>query len=211
MRAPGQDLTMASTIKPLRKVKGSITGEIWETRAAGIPRRRLPDGRTETGKAIEAEAPPEAAEAEPIIGNIEIEVEDDGLDFKPAGMDIQIAPGAPPKIEAITEKQPPKSSKKDIDKMNDLLLAFSAALDDEKYSGEDKVAIIAKLFADSTDIRVETAQYVMSARTFSLLAVTASTLLLLKSGSGGLLGNYRKMVASMNKQQTKIDDPFGEP
>ena len=34
------------TIKPIRKVIGSITGEEWETRAAGIPRRRLPDVRT---------------------------------------------------------------------------------------------------------------------------------------------------------------------
>lgn len=204
------------TIKPIRKVIGSITGEEWETRAAGIPRRRLPDGRTETGKPI----PEEKSEAESKADEpqeIEIQIPDEeGLVWErpeggvPFEQPMTVEVGALPEPEPVRGRQPPKSSKKDIDKMADLAFALGALLDDNPYSGEEKAMIISKLFADTTDVRIETAQYVMSARTYGFMAGSIGLLLMLK-GSSGLFGNYRKMFSGFGgPKQTKVTDPFGE-
>ena len=200
------------TIKPIRKVIGSITGEEWETRAAGIPRRRLPDGRTETGKAI-----PEKEEAVKADEPQEIEIQipdEEGLVWEKAEEipfethKIQIE--ELPEPEPIRKRQPPKSSKKDLDKMQDLALGIGAIFDNQTYSGEEKALIISKLFAGTTDVRIETSQYVMSSRVYGFLAGTTALLLMLK-GSGGLFQNYGKMFQGFGgPKQTKVTDPFGE-
>ena len=76
---------MARTNKPERKVLGSLTGEIWTTRSAKVPRRRLPDGRTETGREIpeghpEFEGESKVEEAEEIEILIEMDEEESKLD-----------------------------------------------------------------------------------------------------------------------------------
>lgn len=215
---------MPSTIKPVRKVVGSISGEVFETTSPPdkVPRRRLPDGRTETGKPLlndpeEAAGAPEpkpaTADPEIVSGNVEItvdETEDDGVTVFDE-REIQIPPGEVPEEEPLRGRQAPKSTKKDVNKLEDLFFAFGCALDDQKYTGEQKAVIIANLFADTTDVRVETSQYVMSARMYGVLAASAATLLLMKDSlSGGLLANYRRVMASMDPRQTKIPDPFGE-
>ena len=57
---------MTRTNKPKRKVIGSLTGEVWTTRSAKIPRRKLKDGRTETGREI-PEGHPEFELSEAIL------------------------------------------------------------------------------------------------------------------------------------------------
>ena len=94
--------------------------------------------------------------------------------------------------------------------MQDLAFAIGCLFDNQTYSGEDKALIISKLFADTTDVRIETAQYVMSARTYGFMAGTVGLLLMLK-GSGGLFQNYGKMFEGFGgPKQTKVTDPFGE-
>ena len=212
------------TVKPKRKVIGSITGEVFETRSAKTPRRRLPDGRIETGKALPADHPEyegEKPEDKIIVGNINIDVdeEDDGLDFEPSTLTMSEGPTMPtgtidiseaPQPEPIRGRQSPKTTQKDIDKFQDLFMALSAVMDDKPYSAEDKAIIISKLFADTTDVRVETMQYVMSAQTYGLMAGSVALLLLLKGQGAGLLSNYRKMIASRNQNQTQIDDVWGD-
>ena len=204
------------TIKPIRKVIGSITGEEWETRAAGIPRRRLPDGRTETGKPIletkEVEKVEEPQEIEIQIPDEEglvWEEPEQGIPFEAHKIQIEDLP----EPEPIRGRQPPKSSKKDLDKMQDLALGIGAIFDNQSYSGEEKALIISRLFAGTTDVRIETSQYVMSSRVYGFLAGTTALLLMLK-GSGGLFQNYGKMFEGFGgfggPKQTKVTDPFGE-
>jgi hypothetical protein len=201
------------TIKPERKVIGSITGEVWTTKSAKIPRRKLPDGRTETGKPLPEEMEKEEKKAEE-PQEIEIQVPDEeGLVWEkpeaPLEMDsISIEVGEVPEPEPVRGRQPPKSSKKDIDKMADLAFGIGAIFDNQTYSGEEKAMIISKLFADTTDVRIETTQYVMSARTYGFIAGTTALLLMLK-GSGGLFGNYRKMFEGFGGPKTSnVEDPF---
>ena len=211
------------TIKPIRKVIGSITGEEWETRAAGIPRRKLPDGRTETGKPIiEKEIIEEEeveTELEISLGPDDIVIEgEENLEWKPATMssgwasaDGQggIEVGDVPKIEPTREKQAPASTKKDVNKLQDLVMALGCVMDTNTYSGEDKALIISKLFSDTTDIRIETAQTVVSARTYGIVAAIVAGMVMLK-GSGPLFQNYGKMFQPSRSQDINADDPFGE-
>ena len=214
---------MVSTIKPSRKVKGSITGEVFETTTpeGKIPRRKLPDGRTETGKPLSLGAPetspiytpPKEEKPMFVSGDVDIAVDgDDGLDWEKGGsINVEIPSGDIPPEPPLTEKQPPKTTKKDLNKMEDLFFAFGCALDDQKYDGAAKAAIIGNLFADTTDVRVETAQFVMSARMYGALSVLASTLLLAKDMTpGGLLAGYRRAVQGMAGRKSKEPDVFGE-
>jgi len=211
------------TIKPIRKVIGSITGEEWETRAAGIPRRKLPDGRTETGRIImdSVEPEPEIVEDELEISlgpdDIIIDGEED-LIWKPATMSSGwaspdghggIEVGEVPKIEPTREKQAPASSKKDVNKLQDLFVALGCVMDGNKYSGEEKALIISRLFSDTTDVRIETSQTVISARTYGIVAAVVAAMVMLK-GSKPLLQNYGKMFDMGKAQDTNSDDPFGE-
>jgi len=213
---------MARTIKPKRTVIGSITGETFETTTpeGKIPRRRLPDGRTETGKPLSLGAPetspiyiPPEEPTTPVFisGDVDIGV-DDGLEWEKQTIDVEIPSGEIPEEPPLDKKQPPKTTKKDLNKMEDLFFAFGCALDNEKYTGEQKAVIISNLFADTTDVRVETAQFVMSARMFGVLSALASALLLAKDMTpGGVLGGYRRMVAGMaGRRKPKEADPFGE-
>ena len=94
--------------------------------------------------------------------------------------------------------------------MQDLALGIGAIFDNQTYSGEEKALIISKLFAGTTDVRIETSQYVMSSRVYGFLAGTTALLLMLK-GSGGLFQNYGKMFQGFGgPKQTKVTDPFGE-
>ena len=198
------------TIKPIRKVIGSITGEEWETRAAGIPRRKLPDGRTETGKPIiEKEIIEEEeveTELEISLGPDDIVIEgEENLEWKPATMssgwasaDGQggIEVGEVPKLEPKREKQAPASTKKDVNKLQDLVMALGCVMDTNTYS-------------DTTDIRIETAQTVVSARTYGIVAAIVAGMVMLK-GSGPLFQNYGKMFQPSRSQDINADDPFGE-
>ena len=208
------------TIKPKRKVIGSITGEVFETTSGKIPRRRLPDGKTETGKELPADHPEyvgEQPKSNIVVGDIDIQVEeDDGLDWKPAEMVLEGGDSKPtgtidvqkvPRPEAKRDKQPPKTTPKDLDKMQDLFFALSCAVDEKQYSAEEKAQIISKLFADTTDVRVETLQYVMSGTTYGMMAGIVGIMVLLKGQSGGLLGKYRSLFP---KGQTKMDDELWE-
>lgn len=213
---------MVRTIKPKRSVIGSITGETFETTTpeGKIPRRRLPDGRTETGKpqslgAPETSpiyiAPEEPAAMEFISGDVEIGVEDEPASPDGGYSFVEIPSGAIPEEPPLDKKQPPKTSKKDLNKMEDLFFAFGCALDGEKYSGEQKAVIISNLFADTTDVRVETAQFIMSARMFGVLSACASALLLMKDMTpGGLLSGYRRAMQGMAGRKAKEPDVFGE-
>lgn len=207
------------TIKPKRKVVGSITGEVFET-TGKTGRRRLPDGRTETGKEISSKQPEVEKEKalEPIKGNIEILVDedDDGLDWQPATQIIDEMPPTPTgtiDIGEMPEEKPKrkgpqtqKTTKKDMDKMEDLFFAIGCAMDDKNYTGEEKAMIISKLFAGATDVRVETAEFVLSSRTFGLIAGCVAVAVLLKGQSGGLFQNYRRVLAGLAPKQTKVDD-----
>ena len=216
---------MVRTIKPSRKVKGSITGEVFETTTpeGKIPRRKLPDGRTETGKAISLGAPetsplyaaPDKGPETPVFisGDIDLAVDgDDGLNWEKGGpIKVEIPSGDIPPDPPLTEKQPPKTTKKDLNKMEDLFFAFGCALDNEKYDGAQKAAIIGNLFADTTDVRVETAQFVMSAKMYGVLSAIASTLLMVKDMTpGGLFAGYRRAVKGMAGRKSKVPDVFGE-
>ena len=219
----------------MRKVKGTITGEIWETKAKGIPRRKLPDGRTETGKDIEDLAELEyEAESEPEIDDdirvvdtdidIQVEGDDEGLDWEPATMDLEVEFEEPmefnemqtqalPEEEPTRGRQPPQTTRKDQKKLDDLFLVYAMAFDDSDYDLETKITAISKIFSGIYDIRIETVQTVISPRLYSMMAFPAVVLLLLgKKGAGGLLGSYRKMMRDMQSggRQTQIDDVFGE-
>lgn len=188
----------------------------------GASRRRLPDGRTETGKEIASFPDVEEKEKEEpqVIASdvqIEVEEEEENLNWEPATLqmdetpsfptgqiDISHSPPPPPK----TGKQPPKSTPKDVDKIQDLFFALSCALDSKDYTGDEKSQIVAKLFADTTDVRVETIQYVMSGTVYGLLAGSVALLVILKGQGGGVLGNYRKMVAGLSQKEEP--DVFGE-
>ena len=212
------------TVKPKRKVIGSITGEVFET-TGKTGRRRLPDGRTETGKEISSkesmlQSTQKGVEKapEPIKGNIEILVDedDDGLDWQPATQIIDEMPPTPTgtiDIGEMPEEKPKrkgpqtqKTTKKDMDKMEDLFFAIGCAMDDKNYTGEEKAMIVSKLFAGATDVRVETAEFVLSARMFGLVAGCVAVAVLLKGQSGGLFSNYRRVLAGLAPQQTKVDD-----
>ena len=217
---------MTRTNKPKRKVIGSLTGEVWTTRSAKIPRRKLKDGRTETGREIpeghpEFEGEPKVEEAEEIEILIEVpkeeEPEDDGLEWKPAGQvewnpePIRIEEA--PEPEPIRGRQAPRTTPKDHDKIEDLIMGMVACVDNNNYSTEDKVSMIAKLFEGTTDVRVETSQYVISSRVYGFLAMGVSIALLLKGGvslSGGLFQNYRNMINQKVEQDPLEADPFGE-
>tara|TARA_Y100000310_G_scaffold81941_1_gene78551 strand:+ start:111 stop:818 length:708 start_codon:yes stop_codon:yes gene_type:complete len=230
---------MARTNKPERKVLGSLTGEIWTTRSAKVPRRRLPDGRTETGREIpeghpEFEGESKVEEAEEIEILIEMDEEESKLDdwkmnaqiiedeekldgeleWKKAQMEWKPEPiplDAEPEPEPIRGSQAPRTTAKDHDKIQDLFLGMAAVFDNHNYTAEDKVTIIAKLFEGTTDVRVETAQYVMSAKIYGLLALGVSVALLFKgSVSGGLFENYRKNMFGQVEQDPLEADPFGE-
>ena len=166
-------------IDKARKVLGSLTGEIWSTKGK-TPRRRLPDGRTETGREIPEDHPEfEGEQKEDDAQTIEIVVEspqdnseEEGLDFQvaegfvpfePASIEIEDAPEV--KKEFEKGPQAPRTSKQDADKMQDLMMGIACLFDNKTYSTEDKALIISKLFADTTNVRVETAQYNMSATT----------------------------------------------
>ena len=221
------------TIKPERKVVGSITGEVWTTRSAKIPRRKLSDGRTETGREVPVGHPEyeskveEAEEIEILIEtpseeeklvdwkkNAE-EIEDaDGLEWKKAEMEFipdSIPEDMPPEIEQefVKGKQAPKTSAKDHDKIQDLMMGIGALFDNQPYSGEDKAVIIARLFEGTTDVRVETSQFVMSGRMYGILAMGVSVALLLK-GSAGLFGNYGKIFDWPVDREANEPDVFGE-
>ena len=211
-------------IDKARKVMGSLTGEIWTTKGK-VPRRKLPDGRTETGREIpeghpEYEGEPKKDEGETIeivVESPEDTAEEEGLDFQdaegfvpfePVSIEIEDAPEV--KVEYEKGPQAPKTTKQDADKMQDLMMGIACLFDDKEYSTEDKAIIISKLFADTTNVRVETAQYVMSATTYGLCALTVSVALLLK-GSAGLFSNYRNAFNFGVGQQDKEEpDVFGE-
>ena len=202
-----------------RKVIGSLTGEVWESRGK-VPRRKLPEGRTETGREIpnghpEYEGDPKEEEGETIEIVVE-ESEEEELDFQPAGtidfepvaIEIEDAPEIPEQFE--TGPQAPRTTKQDADKLQDLMMGIACLFDDKTYSTEDKAIIISKLFADTTNVRVETAQYVMSARTYGLCALTVSVALLLK-GSSGLFSNYRNAFNfGVGQNPQEEPDVFGE-
>ena len=93
------------TIKPERKVIGSLTGEVWTTKSAKVPRRRLPDGRTETGREIpvghpeyESEESDDGEEMEMVVEepketeheftSDKVDISSDGLEFRPATMEF---------------------------------------------------------------------------------------------------------------------------
>ena len=206
------------TIKPIRKVIGSLTGEVWETRSAKVPRRKLSDGRTETGRDIPVGHPEyessEVEEGEEIEILIEVPKEEgDDLDWQPATMeyvpDIPEAIPEPPEPEVVKGPQIPKSTQKDVDKIQDLMMAIGCIFDGQPYSGEDKAVIIARLFEGTTDVRVETSQFVMSGRMYGILAMGVSVALLLK-GSAGLFGNYGKIFDWPVDREANEPDVFGE-
>jgi len=206
------------TIKPIRKVIGSLTGEVWETRSAKVPRRKLPDGRTETGRDIPAGHPEfessEVEEGEEIEILIESPKEEgDDLDWQPATVeyvpDIPEAIPDPVEPEIVKGPQTPKSTQKDVDKIQDLMVAIGCLFDGQPYSGEDKAIIISRLFADTTDLRVETSQVVISGKVYGIFAGVVSIALLLK-GSGGLSLDYRKIFNWPVDTEVKEPDVFGE-
>ena len=144
-----------------RKVIGSLTGEVWESRGK-VPRRKLPDGRTETGREIpkghpEYEGDPKEEEGETIEIVVE-ESEEEELDFQPAGtidfepvaIEIEDAPEIPEQFE--TGPQAPRTTKQDADKLQDLMMGIACLFDDKTYSTEDK-AIIIKLNETKTMIK----------------------------------------------------------
>jgi hypothetical protein len=219
-------------VADVRKVKGTITGEIWETKAKGIPRRKLSDGRTETGKDVEDLEELEYEDTEPEVDDdirvvdsdieIQVEADDEGLDWQPASMDMEFEPSedfqeiqtqALPEEEPTRGRQPPQTTRKDQKKLDDLFLVYAMAFDDNNYDLETKIKAISKIFSGIYDIRIETVQTLISPRLYSMMAFPAVALLLLgKKGAGGLLGSYRKMMKDMQSggRQTQIDDVFGE-
>jgi len=206
-------------IDKARKVIGSLTKEIWSTKGK-TPRRKLPDGRTETGREIPEDHPEFEGEAKPDDSEtIEILVDndDDGLDFQaaegfvpfePASIEIEDAPEI--KVEFEKGPQAPPTTKQDSDKMTDLMQGVACLFDDKNYSSSDKALIISRLFSDTTNVRVETAQYTMSATTYGLCALTVSVALLLK-GSTGLFANYRNAFNfGAGPESQEETDVFGE-
>jgi hypothetical protein len=135
------------------------------------------------------------------------------LDWKPATMeyvpDIPEAIPEPPEPEIVKGPQIPKSTQKDVDKIQDLMVAIGCLFDGQPYSGEDKAIIISRLFADTTDLRVETSQVVISGRVYGIFAGIVSIALLLK-GSGGLSLDYRKIFNWPVDTEVNEPDVFGE-
>tara|TARA_Y100000296_G_scaffold35592_1_gene41245 strand:- start:123 stop:704 length:582 start_codon:yes stop_codon:yes gene_type:complete len=166
------------------------------------PRHKCEDGRTGTGLYIE-EIPTE--EVPIIAGDVEIEVPDEeGMHFEPDALVMDV----PPEPESGPERGPqaPKSTKKDVNKIDHLLMTFAAAFDNAKYTPEEKAQIIAQLFADSLDVRVETSQVIIGQRQFAMLSAVAVLLLLGKERLQPALAFYRKSLHG----KPDIADPFGE-
>tara|TARA_Y100000034_G_scaffold52525_1_gene64471 strand:- start:826 stop:1419 length:594 start_codon:yes stop_codon:yes gene_type:complete len=194
-----------------RTVICSHCGENFESKGK-VPRHKCEDGKTGTGKEIENPKPEIAAV------DLEISIPDtEGLHFEEAEMNIEYqAPqiGEIP-VEPLPEEppvrgpQPPKATQKDRNKMEDLAMVFMMGLDSRTYSTEEKASAIAGLYSDAADIRIETAQVVMSARTFGVISAVAVILLLSKDMMpiGRLFQNYGKMFGAGSD---KAPDPFGE-
>jgi len=196
-----------------RTVICSHCGEDFESKGK-VPRHKCADGKTGTGKEVEIKIPQPEMEAV----DLEISTPDaEGLHFEQAEMNVEyrapqigeIPVEAPPEEPPIRGPQPPKASKKDRNKMEDLAMVFMMALDSHTYTTEEKAAAIAGLYSDAADIRIETAQVVMSARTFGVISATAVILLLAKDmvPFGRLFQNYGKMFGAGSD---KAPDPFGE-
>jgi len=210
----GLELARGITMNPKREVICSHCGEAFQSKGK-TPRHKCEDGKTGTGIEI-MQAPERAADLVEAV-DLEIQVPDDeGLHFEKSeltavyeaptvgGIPVEEPPEEPP----VRGRQAPKATKKDRNKMEDLATVFMMALDSQKYSTEDKAAAIAGLYADAADIRIETAQVVMSARTFGVISATAVILLLAKDSIGfsRVFQNYRNFFGGSDK----APDPFGE-
>jgi len=137
-----------------------------------------------------------------VEGDVEIEIP---VSSEPP-LTIEVPPPDPSSGEPIRGPQAPKSSKKDVNKIDDLVHCFAAALDNEKYSPDEKTAIIAQLFADTVDVRVETSQLVISQLNYGVISLVGVLLLLNKERLKPAFQNYRKMF----DRQPDKGDPFGD-
>ena len=177
-------------------------------------------GKTGTGVALDEL--PEIPEIETEDLEIEVEAEHEIPEdqWEPATMELpqidydEPDPGPEPEPtpgphEFAKGAQAPQATKKDRNKMDDLVMCFMAAFDGQTYSTEQKTLIISNLFADTLDVRVETTQVVISQLQFGVLSALGVALLLGKDKLKPVFENYRSRF--MNRESSNIPDPFGEP
>jgi hypothetical protein len=186
--------------------------------SGGDPARHKCKGefKGQTGTGVPLDALPEIPVVEEDQLEIAVEDDDEGLTWEPATMELPKAGpdeelDPPPgwgTDEPITGSQDPPTTKKDRNKLEDLVMVYLAALDDKQYSTEQRTAIIANLFADTLDVRVETAQVVISQTQFGIMALLGVGLLLGKEKLKPVLGFYSKNFFTPRKDN--IPDPFGD-
>ena len=188
--------------------------------SAGRPARHKCQGefKGRTGTGVLLDELPEIPELEISESDIDIQVEEEIPDqeWRPAGLEVTSLPDIdqepPPEDEperiASRGRQDPPATKKDRSKMEDLVLCYMAALDGKRYSMEEKTVIISGLFSDTLDLRVETAQMVMSQTQFAVLSAIGIALLLGKDQIRPVLENTVKGFSG--RRQPDIADPFGE-
>ena len=198
---------------------GSLSGERFQSTAKrGSPRRKLPDGRTETG--LEVAEP----EMNPIVsadGDLEINIDEDievvaeppmveledlltpqEFDSLVGELDVDSEPTetqAPPEFEQT--RQAPKTTQKDVGKMQHVIAAAMSLMQPEPLTKEQKIELIALLWADTMDVRIQTSQTVLSTKHYALIAGALTVAILLKGSTGF-------KFPKMRGRQTKIEDAF---
>ena len=199
---------MSEVTKPF---KGSITGEVFYRKASlkGAPRRKLPDGRTETGVAMDAE------EMEPqtiVTDSLILEEPEPDLVDAPMPEEIPMEDLMELNSESTVDleetprpsrgAQVPKTTKKDSTKLEALQRALITIAQPSEVPVEERMAIGMELWNNAFDVRIETQQHVISQTQWTLMAGMASIGLAMQPK----IAKVRKAKG----QQTKIDDVFGD-
>jgi hypothetical protein len=167
-------------------------------------------GKTGTGIRIEDIEIPEMIDHDVVIDVPESNLPDDDIpedQWEPATMEMPVVQAEAIPLgeqEFARGAQAPKTTKKDRDKLQDLLKVYIAAVDGEKYSMEDKLQIISNLWADALDVRIETVQTIISPKMYGVVATLGAVMLLGKEKLP--LAELRRMVSA----SPKVEDPFDE-
>ena len=202
----------------MKAFKGSITGEIFYRKATlkGAPRRKLKDGRTETGlsldeavdepttitKEISFEIPDESDTEEGLLMPEPISV-DEVVELNELSDNSAVElKETPEPSTAVRTAQAPKTTKKDVTKLEALQRALITIAQPEEVSVEERMAIGMELWNNAFDVRIETQQHVISQTQWTMMAGMASIGLMMQPK----IAKVRKSKG----QQTNIDDVFGD-
>ena len=86
--------------------------------------------------------------------------------------------------------------------MQHVVAAAMSLMSPEQLTKDQKIELIALLWADTMDVRIQTSQTVLSTRHYAMIAGALTIAILLKGQMGSL------KFPTMKGRQTKIEDAF---